>query len=125
MKKMLLLLMLITIGQVAIAQTNNGWNDWQQTSCYGKIMFRLKDEGKRGEQNIWKVQFKNNYSTLISFNYHITDKLEKYAATTHRKTLMAGKDSEELEIYTEIEDIFLLVDKVSLSPYPKNFINCE
>jgi hypothetical protein len=45
--------------------------------------------------------------------------------TTHRKTMEAGKVSEEMDIYTKESDIYLLVDKLSLSPYPNDFIQCD
>lgn len=124
MKNLILLLALLTFG-IAGAQTDNGWDEWQKTSCYSKISFRLKSEPKNGEQYHWKVQFRNDYPGLISFNYHVTDKLEQYNITTHRKTLQGGQVSDEMDLYAKEEDIFLLVDKVSLSPYPENFIDCD
>lgn len=124
MKKFLLLFMLL-IGTMLFAQNNNDWDEWQKTSCYSKISYRIKNEKKQGEQFHWKIQFRSDYPELISFNYHVTDKLEQYNITTHRKTLEAKKTSEEIDIYTEEDDIFLLVDKVSLSPYPEKFEECE
>ncbi len=111
--------------QAASAQTDNGWRPWQKTSCYSKIAFRLKYDGMNGSQHHWKIQFKNEYDNLISFNYNITDKLQQYTITTHRKALEAKKESGEIDIYTKEEDIFLLVDKVSMGPYPEDFIECE
>ena len=124
MNKTLQLLALVLGSYTSFAQSGQ-WEDWQKTSCYSKIAFRLKDEGMRGEQHVWKVQFKNDYGHPISFNYHVTDKLEQYDTTTHRKAMNNGRVSDEIEIFTKYEDIFLMVDKVSLSPYPKDFIDCD
>jgi hypothetical protein len=124
MKKQLTILVLLT-GFVLSAQTNDGWEDWQKTSCYSKISFRLKYDRKNGQQHIWKVQFRNDFPDVISFNYHVTDKLQQYNLTTHRKALNPGQISDELEVYTTEEDIYLLVDKVSISPYPEEFIECD
>ncbi|HYD91089.1 MAG TPA: hypothetical protein VEA37_06315, partial [Flavobacterium sp.] len=123
-KKLLTILVLLT-GFVLSAQTNDGWEDWQKTSCYSKISFRLKYDRKNGQQHIWKVQFRNDFPEVISFNYHVTDKLQQYNLTTHRKALNPGQISDELEVYTTEEDIYLLVDKVSMSPYPEEFIECD
>lgn len=124
MRKALLLFVLI-FSQIALAQAKDGWDEWQKTSCYSKIFYRIKSEKKHGEQYHWKIQFRSNYPQLISFNYNITDKLQQYNITTHRKTLEAKKQSEEIDVYTKEDDIFLLVDKVSLSPYPENFQECD
>lgn len=124
MKKLLLFLFLFA-GITLLAQNNDSWEEWQKTSCYSKISFRIKSEQKHGEQYHWKIQFKSDYYELISFNYHVTDKLQEYNITTHRKTLNAKQLSDEIDIYTKESDIFLLVDKVSLSPYPENYIECD
>ncbi len=124
MKKIFLIFML-AFGLTALAQTDNGWQDWQKTSCYSKISFRLKYVEKRGEQHVWKVQFRNDYPELVSFNYHVTDKLEKYNVTTHRKTVNQKQVSDEVEVFTAEEDIYLIVDKVSLSPHAGNFVDCD
>ena len=127
MKKIILFLFLAFCTTEAAAQspTDNGWEKWQKTSCYSKIYYRLKYDGLNGEQHHWKIQFKSDYGQTISFNYNVTDKVQQYTITTHRKTLTMGKPSEEIDLYTKFEDIYLLVDKVSLSPYPQNFIDCE
>lgn len=124
MKKILTLLFILATMAMS-AQNQGDWEPWQKTSCYSRISFRLKYEGMNGEQHKWKVQFKNDYPELISFNYNITDKLQEYTITTHRKTLDAKKTSPEIELFTKEEDIFLLVDKVSLSPYPEDFVDCD
>ena len=125
MKKIFLLLFLLGALALAQAQTDNGWRKWEQTNCYTKVTFRLKYVNQNGTQHHWQVQFKNEYPSIISFNYHVTDKLQQYNITTHRKTLYAGKTSDPIDVYTEEEDIFLLVDKLSLSPYPENFLDCD
>lgn len=117
--------MFIMFSHIAAAQTDNGWEEWQKTSCYSKISFRLKDVGQHGEQHVWKIQFKSDYPQLISFNYSVTDEVQQYTTTTHRKTLNANEVSGEAEVFTKDENIYILVDKVSLSPYPKDFINCN
>lgn len=124
MKKLLLLLFLL-ISISLFAQENNDWDEWQKTSCYSKISFRIKSEKKYGEQFHWKIQFKNDYPEVISFNYNVTDKLEQYNITTHRKTLTANQVSDDIEIFTKEDDIFLLVDKLSFSPYPEDFVDCD
>ncbi|WP_294822565.1 hypothetical protein [uncultured Flavobacterium sp.] len=124
--KKIIALVFIFAGLTVSAQQNKGvWDEWQKTSCYSKISFRLKYEGKNGEQYLWKVQFRNDFPELISFNYHVTDKLGEYSLTTHRKALEGGRISPEIELFTREEDIFLLVDKVSRSPYPQDFIDCD
>lgn len=125
MKKILILFLMTCFTSPLMAQTDNGWEEWQKTSCYSKIEFRLKYERKNGEQHHWKIQFKNNYSELISFNYNVTDKLQQYSITTHRKVMDANKQSDEIDVYTKEEDIYLIVDKVSFSPYPEFFVDCE
>ncbi|WP_159800266.1 hypothetical protein [Flavobacterium sp. MK4S-17] len=121
-----LFILLFFSGMVcAGAQTKNGWEEWQKTSCYSKISFRLKEEKKRGNQYRWKIQFRNDYNEVISFNYHVTDKLQQYNITTHRKTLNPLQLSDEIEVFTREEDIYILVDKVSLSPFPENFLDCD
>jgi hypothetical protein len=125
MKKIILLLIFLISAATASAQGNDGWEDWQKTSCYSKISFRLKFVGKNGEQNLWKIQFRSDYPNVISFNYSVTDKLQQYNLTTHRKTMMANQQSDEIEIYTTLEDIFILVDKVSMTPYPEDFVDCD
>jgi hypothetical protein len=124
MKKIILLLFLMASMAVS-AQSKDGWDEWQKTSCYSKISFRLKYVRQNGSQHLWKVQFRNDYPEIISFNYHVTDKLGEYNLTTHRKSLEAKQISGEIEVYTEEEDIYLLVDKVSFSPYPEEFIECD
>lgn len=125
MKRLLLFLFLFT-GMTLLAQNNDGgWDDWQKTSCYSGISYRMKTEQKYGEQHHWKIQFRSDYKQVISFNYHVTDKLSEYNITTHRKTMNPGKISEEIDVYTREADIYLLVDKLSLSPYPENFEECD
>ncbi|MGQ2984234.1 hypothetical protein [Flavobacterium sp.] len=125
MKKIIALLFILASLTMNAQQNKGVWDNWQKTSCYGKISFRLMYVGKNGEQFKWKVQFRNDYPELISFNYHVTDKLGDYNLTTHRKALEAGRVSPEIELFTEEEDIYLLVDKVSLSPYPQDLIDCD
>jgi len=124
MKRIVLLIALFSCLAVS-AQDKGVWDNWQRTSCYSKIAFRLMYVGKNGTQYQWKVQFKNDYPQLISFNYNVTDKLQQYNITTHRKSLEAKQVSPEIEFFTKEEDIFILVDKVSLSPYPENFVDCD
>lgn len=124
MKKIFLLLALFC-GLIMAAQTNNDWEDWQKTSCYSKISFRLKYVEQRGEQHVWKVQFKNDYQQLISFSYHVTDKLQEYNTTTHRKIVNGKQVSDEVEVFTSLQDMYIIVDKVSLSAQPRDYIDCE
>lgn len=123
--KKLLVLFILFLSLTATAQNKSDWDEWQKTSCYSKIFYRIKSESKQGEQFHWKIQFRSEYPQLISFNYNVTDKLQQYNITTHRKILDAKKQSEEIDVYTKEDDIFLLVDKVSLSPYPENFQDCN
>lgn len=126
MKKLVLLFILLAgFTSVHAQRTNDGWEDWQKTNCYAKVAFRLKYAGKNGTQHHWQVQFRNDYPEIISFNYHVTDKLQEHDITTHRKTLFAGKTSDITDVYTTEEDIYLLVDKLSFSPYPENFSDCD
>ena len=125
MKNILIVFCFFVSLEVVQAQTDNGWEPWQKTSCYKNISFRLKEEKKNGSQFKWKIQFRNDYPEIVSFNYHITDKLQEHNITTHRKTLYANQVSEEIEIYTKEDDIYLLVDKMSFSPYPEDFVDCD
>jgi hypothetical protein len=122
MKKILLVLLCFAF-QSGFSQANE-WEEWQKTSCYSNISFRLKEEPKYGEQHHWKIQFRSDYTDVISFNYHVTDKLQQYNITTKRKVLNAGQVSEEIDIYAKEADIFILVDKLSMSPYPEDFVEC-
>lgn len=124
MKNLLLLLLVMASVQAATAQTAE-WDEWQKTSCYSKIWFRLKEMPKNGEQHHWQIQFRTDYTENISFNYHVTDKLQQYNITTHRKSLGARQTSDVVEVYTKEADIFLLVDKVSMTPYPEDFVPCD
>lgn len=123
MKKIAALLLLL-FGLSASAQETQ-WDEWQKTSCYSNISYRLLELGKLGEQYRWKIQFRNDYDNIISFNYHVTDKVGKYTTTTHRKALHQGQVSEEIDLYTKSQDIYILADKVSMTPYPENFIECD
>ena len=127
MRKIITLLLIIASFSVAQAQkqTDDGWRNWETTKCYSNIEYRMKYVGKNGEQHHWQVQFKNNYNSIVSFNYHVTDKLQQYNITTHRKTLYAQKFSEAIDVYTTEEDIYLFVDKASLSPYPDKLLDCD
>jgi len=125
MKKIIILILSLCATTIALAQTDTKWEDWQKTSCYSRISFRLKAMGKNGEQNVWKIQFRSDYPNLISFNYHVTDKLGQYNLTTHRKTLNGKQLSDEIDVYTREEDLYLLVDKVSMTPYPEDFVDCD
>ena len=116
--------MLLFAFQAAFSQSGE-WEDWQKTSCYGNISFRLKEEPMHGGQHHWKIQFRSDYTDVISFNYHVTDKLQQYNITTRRKVLNAGQVSEEIDIYAKEADVFILVDKVSMSPYPEDFVECD
>lgn len=124
MKKLFTLfaLMLFLSG---FAQDKDGWQDWEKTSCYSKIMFRLKYQGKNGTRHIWKVQFRSEYDSTISFNYRVGDDNPDNQPTTHRKVLYGKAISAESDIYADTDNVFLIVDKVSLSAYPQNFITCE
>lgn len=124
MKKILTLLAFLVFF-AGFTQDKDGWQDWQKTSCYSKIMFRLNYQGKNGERHLWKVQFRNEYDSTISFNYRVADDNPDHQPTTHRKTLYNKAVSPEIEVYADSENIFLVVDKVSLSAYPQNFISCE
>jgi hypothetical protein len=123
--KNIVLIATMLLSFAAFSQTDNGWEPWQQTSCYSKISFHIKYVEQRGEQNVWLVQFKNEYPSVISFNYNVTDKLQEHNSTTHRKTLNQGQTSNEMEVFTTEEDLYLVVEKVSLSPYPQDYIECD
>lgn len=125
MKRLLTIFIFLVAFTAANAQDEQGWENWQQTSCYNKISYRMKYAGKNGSQHHWKIQFKNDYSGVVSFNYNITDKLQEYNITTHRKVLYGGKISEVIDVYQKEEDIYLIVDKLSLSPYPDDIEECD
>lgn len=119
-----ILVLAIMLYSLTVFSQNTDWDEWQKTSCYSKISFRLKEEPKHGEQHHWKVQFKSDYNDVVSFNYHVTDKLQQYNITTKRKVLNAGQVSEEIDVYAKEADVFILADKLSMGPYPEDFIPC-
>lgn len=119
-----ILVLAIMLCSLTVFSQNTDWDEWQKTSCYSKISFRLKEEPKHGEQHHWKVQFKSDYDDVVSFNYHVTDKLQQYNITTKRKVLNAGQVSEEIDVYAKEADVFILADKLSMGPYPEDFIPC-
>lgn len=123
--KQLLVILLFLASFTGFAQQKEEWQDWEKTSCYSKIFFRLKYEGRNGSRHIWKVQFRNEYESTVSFNYHSTVEKNENQPTTHRKTLLAKAKSTELEVYTNTDNIYLIVDKLSMSAYPVNFVDCE
>lgn len=125
MKKIFALTAALLLCLAANAQTEGGWDNWEKTSCYSKISFRMKYVGKHGSQHHWQVQLRNDYAGLVSFNYNITDKIQEHTITTHRKTLYGSKVSDVIDVYTKEEDIYLIVDKLSLSPYPEDFVDCD
>jgi len=86
--------------------------EWTPTNCYQKILYKVEPDGKKGKQMRWKLQFKSNYSQLVTFNYGVTEDENNYL-TTHRKTMKAKEESQEIEIFTESEQFYILVDKLS------------
>lgn len=64
------------------------WSSWKKVSCYKGIEFRTK----RGEREadgtyMWYVQFRNNYSKQVGFNYNITEPEKAEKVKRERLTL--------------------------------------
>lgn len=119
------IVVLLLSSLAGFSQTDGAQQEWEKTSCYSKISFQLVHQGINGSRHIWTIRFKNDYDSIISFNYHIDNENTDNQPTTHRKTLYPKSVSTAQEIYTDTENVYIIVDKVSLSPYPQNFINCE
>ncbi len=100
------------LGFLAYSNFQNRPQKWQATNCYEKIQYQLTKDGKKGNRYRWKLQFKNNYDRLITFNYGITEDEDSYL-TNQRKTLQAHQTSEPVEIYTNQQKFYVLVDGLS------------
>lgn len=49
------------------------YSEWRDVSCYSKIKYRLKavDLWDNGTVNVWKIQFKNNYSKNVNIKFKL------------------------------------------------------
>jgi len=72
----------------------------------------------------WKLQFKSNYSQMVTFNYGVTEDENNYL-TTHRKTMKTKDESEPIEIFTKSDQFYILVDKLSLNVSGKPVEACD
>lgn len=100
------------LGFLAYSNFQNRPQKWQATNCYKNIQYQLTKDGKKGKRNRWKLQFKNNYNRLITFNYGVTEDENGYL-TSQRKTLQAHETCEPVEIYTDKKEFYVLVDRLS------------
>ena len=100
------------LGFIAYSNFNTLAKQWTSTNCYKNIQYKLVQDGKKGKRYRWKLQFKNNYHQLVTFNYGITEE-ENDFLTNKRKTLQAHQNSEPVEIYTETKQFYVLVDQLS------------
>jgi len=101
------------------------WQPWTHSNCYKNIFFRLKPAGRDGETYRWKVQFRNAYPNMISFNYFFTD--DQYATDRHfqRKRLEANETSRPMDIYFQKDEVYVFIEKMSFSPYPDDIEPCD
>lgn len=111
--------------QLLTAQEAQKWDDWQPTHCYHNIEYRAKYVRANGERHEWQIQFKNNYTKQILFNYGTSENSEGLAITTHRKTLKPGATSEPVEIYTQGDEFYVFVDGLSFDIDGSRVIECE
>ncbi|SHI77235.1 hypothetical protein SAMN04488096_104189 [Mesonia phycicola] len=113
LRDVLMVSAVLFLGFIAYSNFSNRPQNWYSTNCYEKIQYQLTANGKKGNRFKWIVKFKNNYHQLVTFNYGVTEEENNYL-TTHRKTLQAHEVSENIEIYTESDNFYILVDKLSL-----------
>ncbi|HLU81291.1 MAG TPA: hypothetical protein VK010_04390 [Flavobacteriaceae bacterium] len=100
------------------------WQEWQPTSCYENIEFRLRFVRQHGDKTVSEVQFKNNYNQLVTFNYGFTEDEEDFL-TEYRKTLHPKEAGKPEFIYTKGDNFYILVDKLSFSVSGENPLPCE
>jgi len=98
--------------------------EWTSTNCYDNILFKLKKVNNVGKRQLWELQFKNNYNRLVTFNYALTEN-ETDFLTNKRKTLEAQSISKPIELYTNTEDFYVLVDQLSFSVSGVPLIPCK
>ncbi|TXK74938.1 hypothetical protein [Mesonia sp. K4-1] len=98
--------------------------EWTSTNCYDNILFKLKKVNNVGKRQLWELQFKNNYNQLVTFNYALTEN-ETDFLTNKRKTLEAQSISKPIELYTNTEDFYVLVDQLSFSVSGVPLIPCK
>jgi len=97
---------------LAYSNFNNRPKEWTPTNCYHKILYKVEADGEQGKRKRWKLLFKSNYSQLVTFNYGVTEGENDYL-TTHRKTMRAKEESQEVEIFTDSDQFYILVNKLS------------
>lgn len=100
------------------------WQEWQPTSCYENIEFRLRFVRNHGDKTVSEVQFKNNYDRLVTFNYGFTEDEEDFL-TEYRKTLHPKEAGKPELIHTQGDNFYILVDKLSFSVTGEKPLPCE
>ena len=123
MKKITILLLIFT-ASISFSQTQK-WTQWKQTDCYKNIEYRFVFLDKNGEMNHFKLQFKNNYNSVISFNYATKPEIEVYNNTSFRINLSSLETSKEFDYFMKQESFYLLVNQLSLSPFPEKIEDCD
>jgi predicted negative regulator of RcsB-dependent stress response len=123
-KNIIIVISVFLLGFIAYSNYNNRPKKWTPTNCYSKILYKVEPDGKKGKQMRWKLQFKNNYSQMVTFNYGVTEDENNYL-TTHRKTMKAKDESEPIEIFTKSDQFYILVDKLSLNVSGKPVEACD
>jgi len=98
--------------------------EWISTNCYNNILFKLKKVNNIGKRQLWELQFKNNYNQLVTFNYGFTEN-ETDFLTNKRKTLAPHSVSQPIELYTNTEDFYVLVDQLSFSVSGIPLVPCK
>ena len=112
LRDLLMVSAVLFLGFIAYSNFSTLAKNWTSTNCYKNIQYRLVQDGKKGKRFRWKLQFKNNYNQLVTFNYGITEE-ENNFLTNQRKTLQAHQTSEPVEIYTDQQKFYVLVDGLS------------
>jgi hypothetical protein len=95
MKKNLIVLLLTTFISFSYvnAQSWTDWSDWQTTSCFTGVDFRVKSKKTSTGKYEMYVDFRNRYNEDVHFNFDI--KGGSYSNANNRITVRANstKDS--------------------------------
>lgn len=125
MKKYILLVILISFFQCLMGQRQE-WTDWKSSPCYTKIEYRYKYVKQQGERHMWLLQFRNNYTQQVYFNYAIAgDGEEEHMLNAKRKQILPKKESGEIELYTNSRNFNIEVGKLAFHPSSTDYERCD
>ena len=107
------------------AQSSQDWGYWQSSDCYKNIYYRTRLFSDNGEMKHWQLQFKNQYTKLVSFSYLVTDDSSNTERIVKRTKMEAFEISKPIDYYFHKPDMFMIINQLSFSPYPQNIENCD